>query len=332
MLKKIFFLSALFLQTTSLIACLNEHHVDKQGREMYDTLLRYYNLTHSRFYKNHNRVEIEQKIAMLLAEKPVKELEILSNRNNLAVNYIKLGKLDEAENLLNGLLEKFPEEYSVIINLGTLYELRGENKKALKYIKKAMAINPASHAASEWFHVRILEFKLRGLPVSEIRKEDILKLHLLKADRELIAGHINYQLEERIPFTPAPDPLMAKVLQEFGDFLADSLSISGAYVIYEIGMDYDKANLYKMKEKREALIPYFTKYGEVIPRSDVYYVEAVSPIIEKNTQEESQNGPGDVQKRQKVRERKRVQNAYIIIGSLLFVCIPVYMLYKRTKK
>ena len=50
-------------------------------------------------------------------------------------------------------LKKYPNEYVVIANLGTTYELMGNNEKALEYIKKGMKLNPRSHNGSEWIHV-----------------------------------------------------------------------------------------------------------------------------------------------------------------------------------
>ncbi len=53
-----------------------------------------------------------------------------------------------------------PNDYSIIANLGTAYELTGNDEKALELIRKAVAINPNSHYNSEWIHVRILEEKV----------------------------------------------------------------------------------------------------------------------------------------------------------------------------
>src|SRR5258705_12630502 len=95
--------------------------------------------------------------------------------------------------------------------------------------------------------------------------QNILDIYKISGKNEVVAEEVRYQLTERIPFTPAPNSTMAKVLQEYGDFLADSVSIKEAYIIYEIGMDYDKENILKLGEKKEALKPYFKKYHEADP-------------------------------------------------------------------
>jgi tetratricopeptide (TPR) repeat protein len=65
-----------------------------------------------------------------------------------------------------------PGDYNTAANLGTAYELAGENEQALTWIKEGLKRNPNSHRGTEWLHVLILQAKLeeergQGLSASE---------------------------------------------------------------------------------------------------------------------------------------------------------------------
>jgi tetratricopeptide (TPR) repeat protein len=328
---KIFLLSFFILPGSMLWACLNEDHISKHGRSFEDSTG--WSMS---FHKGHNKAEIEDYLKQLLGEKPVTEDEKRENRNSIAVSYIKLGRLDEAEAILNELLKKYPTNYSVVINLGTLYELQGKNSQALTYIKKGIALKPDSHWGSEWFHVKVLEFKLKNVPVDKIPGSNILDLRSVKGTSDQIAAQVGYQLEERIPFTPAPDMMMAKMLQEYGDFLADSLSIKNAYIIYEIGMDYDREGVLQLSAKRDALKPYFKKYGETIPVTGKYYLDNIISAIEEKGGETFmsllEKGVDRIQDEIKEREERRKRKLYIVIGAVILLSIGGYVLYRRAKR
>jgi tetratricopeptide (TPR) repeat protein len=72
----------------------------------------------------------------------------------------RVGKAQEALVILERLIQKYPQEYNIIANLGTTYELIGENKKAVQYIKKGLEMNKKSLMGSDWIHVKILEAKM----------------------------------------------------------------------------------------------------------------------------------------------------------------------------
>jgi tetratricopeptide (TPR) repeat protein len=329
------YIVVLFLSFNCLIsfACLNEEHVTKSGKSTVDA----FTLKDLRFFKNHNRAQLELAIKNLLSEKPVTEEDILSTQNSIAVTYIKLGKLAEAEAILNELLKKHPENYSLTINLGTLYELQGKNAKALQYIKKAIAINPASHSGSEWFHIKILEYKLKNIPDSKITNQNILDLYKMKMPATDIAYDITYQLQERIPFTAAPNLLIAKVMQELGDFLADSISIKAAYVMYETGMDYDKENVLQLAAKRDALRPFFKKYKEKIPYTGSYYLDAAMQIAADNKIEMAttilEKGFNYLKEQEEKRKQEK-QQQYILWGGGMAagVLLVGLFFYRRRKK
>lgn len=326
------FVALVFVISASCcFACLNEYHVSKYGKESVDAFA----LVNISFHKQQNKPEIEERLADLLKEVPKTEQDILENQNDIAVCYIRLGRLDEADKILAALLKKHPTDYSVVVNLGTLYELQGKNQKALDYIRKAIAINPDSHDGSEWFHIRVLEFKLKNVPGNTIVGRDILNLRSLKGSNTDIANQVRYQLEERIPFTPSPNLMMAKILQEYGDYLADSITIRGAYVIYEIGMDYDKDGVLKLAERRDALKPYFKKYGEAIPVTGDHYLDKYITEIDNNkaTIASSIIKKGfDYFNGEEDRREEEKQRKYWLLGGLGLAALILGIFFYRRKK
>lgn len=313
-------------------ACLNERHVNKSGKETIDA----FHLSQSGYQKSHNKAELELYLKNLYADKKEMKEDIFDQKNNIAVTLIKLGRLEEAEKILLDLKKEAPDDYYVIVNLGTLYELQGENKEALQYIKKALLIDPESHGGSEWFHVKVLEFKLKNIPESEIPNQHILNIAQITAKGRDIAAEIDYQLKERIPFTPAPNLMMAKILQEFADYLADSVSIKAAYLFYEMGKDYDRQNVLQLDKKKEGLTPYFKKYKEAVPVLNNYYVDGIIQTVDDNkvniVSSLLEKGLGYLKEKDEEEKRRQKQKQLFLAGGIfvLLAGVVFFILRKRS--
>ena len=62
----------------------------------------------------------------------------LTNASNAAVDLVRAGKLDEAEQAARELLVRFPDVHDGYDRLGMVYEARGDNKQAADYYRKAI--------------------------------------------------------------------------------------------------------------------------------------------------------------------------------------------------
>ena len=71
-----------------------------------------------------------------------------SDRSNYAVALMYLGRSQEAVQLLESLEKESPGEFYVAGNLGTAYELSGNNESALKWIQEEIKRNPEAHEAT----------------------------------------------------------------------------------------------------------------------------------------------------------------------------------------
>ncbi|MFA6059916.1 MAG: tetratricopeptide repeat protein [Taibaiella sp.] len=175
-----------------------------------------------------------------------KDLDYLSDKGLVL---IVLGQYDEAINLYLEIEELEPNRYSTASNIGTAYELAGQNEYALHWIKRSVEIDPKSHMSSEWLHVKILEAKIGGakfyntpfllntdfgvnhLPTTEMTHEDLEKL----------LDALYYQLNERVSFVKPKEEIVAQLLFDLGNVAF----LTGDY--HEAGWDYGRAKEYGLE-------------------------------------------------------------------------------------
>lgn len=182
----------------------------------------------------------------------------VDSRSDLAVSLIHLGRVKEAVALLEDLEDKRPGFYFTAANLGTAYELSGENEKALKWIKECVERNHESHYGTEWLHVKILEAKL-GLESdpdwlkknsvlgadfrgeSDPRQSKGLTRDYISRQKSLaeIEAALVYQLHERLEFVKPPDPTVADLLFDLSNLLALTRTPEHADAIHELSLSYN---------------------------------------------------------------------------------------------
>lgn len=218
-MRKTFFILLLFLANLNTYACLNgEKYLMKNGHYLYMDYADNLPFGHNFFigkFTNRSKIELDS------LYRKTKDLDYLSDKGYILIIE---KKYDEALSLYLKIEKLKPNRYSTASNLGTLYELMGNNKEALKWINKSVAINSKSHNGSEWLHSRILEAKINGgkyqtakfllntdfgkeiKPVSQL---DTIQLN--KLDKSL-----NYQLNERMSFIKPKDNIIAILLFELG--------------------------------------------------------------------------------------------------------------------
>ena len=138
-----------------------------------------------------------------------------------------------------------PNLYSTASNLGTTYELIGDNENALKWITKAIEINPNSHEGSEWIHINILKIKLGQLPLNsqnligtDFGSEDAPKTSLSKEELIQLQNQLYYQLNERRSFIQPKDEIMAQLLFDYGNVLLLNGNKKEANEVYNLAIQY----------------------------------------------------------------------------------------------
>ncbi len=273
LMKKTLLLLGLWLAAgRGAFGCINEYHVTLKGNEVHD----YAGLP--RFVRAFDREASRQYLDTVDLDHP--EKYGFKQQSDIAVQLARLGEYAQSLRMLQGLYRQHPGEYTLAANLGTLYELNGKPDSALFYIKRSMALNPGSHRGSEWVHVRILQAKLNGQKDARwLTQHSILGIGE-GAGKDAPDGetpyvdsiyHITYQLQERIPFTPAPDRLMARLLKEYADLLARELSIESAFTAYQMALVYDPADGDGNRRKLGELSPLLKKAGIYEPDLEYYF-------------------------------------------------------------
>lgn len=241
----------LFIQADACIWTAGEPQVGKRfklaGLNADDFLKKF--VTHEdRAYWENLKTELEEQKKSYL---------FMTASNNLAVALIHLGNVNEAIKILEELERKKPGEYFTATNLGTAYELNGENEKALIWIKEGIKRNKNSHFGTEWLHVKILEAKLAiekdsnwlknnsvlGANFNDSSNNSADKISVIDQDGQEksiaeIEEALVYQLHERLEFVKPPEPIVADLLFDLNKIFSVTKSPEHAKVVKELSVQY----------------------------------------------------------------------------------------------
>lgn len=220
MKKILIFLLLIIITLNKSFACLNgETKRLKDGTFLYEDHDGYVPYGHN-FSNEDNFVAGITQLGDLYNK--TKDLDYLSDKGLLL---ILLKRYDEAIKLYLEIEKLQPNRYSTASNIGTAYELIGQNENALKWIKKSVEIAAYAHKGSEWIHVKILEAKIKGeaycttlfllnldfgnamLPKSSLDQDALRNLQ----------KQLFYQLNERISFVKPKDKIVAQLLFDLGN-------------------------------------------------------------------------------------------------------------------
>ncbi len=266
MIRIFFFIFLVFVMSFfNAKACLNYYYsIDKNGHLHSIGNSEHLTLNLSHFNKNFNK---EKQVSSLHKhEKKLASTHSYKNLSDYSVTLLKLGKNKEALQLLIELYKYFPKEYNILANLGTAYELNNKADSALKYINIGLKLNPSGHEKSEWVHIKILETKLNLQKDNfYLQKNSVLQLSEKQKLDTLIRKQIKIQVQERFPFSPSPDPIMASIFVDLGDCFANTYSIEYARVLYQIASEYYGDKFAIIYEKIKNVEKLATKYSTIKP-------------------------------------------------------------------
>ncbi len=197
----------------------------------------------------------EDLLQKLHAEK--KDLPMMFNDHNVAVALVHLGRYREAVKILEKTEKRYPGSYATAANLGTTYELLGQNDQAIRWINEGLSRDPESHYGTEWLHVKILEAKIAlkkdprwlernsvlGIDWDEFNRNPSADISVTdnrgqqKSAKE-IEDALAYQLHERMEFVKPPDPVVAQLLFDLSNLLKRSRSPEHAVAVQQLAIDY----------------------------------------------------------------------------------------------
>lgn len=268
-----------FIFTTNcVLACLNESRVLLNGEMIesdskiaipqgHDYII---NRAHYEQELNHLKIEWEQG-------------RKIDDYSDYGVVLVYLGKYKDALNVFQKIEAIMPGLYNTAANMGTAYELIGNNKLAYFWIDKAIKINPASHDSSEWLHLKILKAKIdeekflnsKFLIGTEFGNSTIPKSTLSIDKLKALKSSIYYQLNERISFIKPKDKIVALLLFELGNICAITDDATSAYEIYKKAAKYGYSTeifneRLKFVKKLQLNIKKESKQKNILPQGKLY--------------------------------------------------------------
>lgn len=148
------------------------------------------------------------------------------DRSRYAVCLAFLEEYDEALKHFKEIEAEYPGHYSTAINLATVYEQKKQYKEALKWMEKAIALDPDAHYSSEWIHLNILRLEAAGkqrdctsilLIETDFGPDPAPKTELSDAELEDLIAEVFFQLDQRVYLNPDSDPCSAHLLFDLGN-------------------------------------------------------------------------------------------------------------------
>ena len=172
----------------------------------------------------------------------------LEDYSDMGVLLVYTGQYVKAKQIFQEIEHTSPGLYQTAANLGTTYELLGQNDSALYWIKKAVEINPTSHHSSEWIHIKILQAKLKAKDNQKYLWEHSIlsldfgedKIPVNKTNRDLhnLQKQLYAQLNERMYFIKPKDPIVAHLLFDLGNICALTTDVQNTLQVYQEAKHY----------------------------------------------------------------------------------------------
>jgi tetratricopeptide (TPR) repeat protein len=169
-----------------------------------------------------------------------------------AVDMIYHGQFKEALAQLHALESSAPGQYDTAGNIGTAYELLGDNENALVWINEEIKRNPEAHNYSEWLHAHILRAKIaasrnpdlqktvRLIDVPEVFDKDTILLRIdgVEYSAPEIWESLFHQLNERMLFVKPKDPYVADLLWSLALLNAKLGALEEALGLLKLASEY----------------------------------------------------------------------------------------------
>jgi tetratricopeptide (TPR) repeat protein len=235
--------------------CINEYRVLVSGEVLLTEVVQ--NAAPQGRFDLNNKSYLLQKLHQ--ADSIYKSTGHLEDYSDFASLLVYTGQYQQAKQIFHEIEEKSPRLYQTAANLGTTYELLGQNDSALYWIKRAIEINPNSHEGSEWIHVKILDAKIRANGNEQYLwdcnilsldfGDDEIPINKNQINLDILRKDLYYQLYERMSFVKPQDPIVAQLLFDLGNVCALTDDATSGLQIYKIAKKYGYSS--KLFNKRK---------------------------------------------------------------------------------
>jgi len=250
----------LFLLPASLFSCIWIHGTTLDGKHKYQG---YGYVSALILTETIERASPQKTLKNILEERKYKTVSSDELEEENAVILMLQGKYDDSIKKLLTLNKLHPKKYSIASNLGTAYELNGENEKALTWITEGINRDSSSHYGTEWLHQLILKLKIKesknknflqtkraiSLPLKFILDDNISinnQTHTISDIRKAI----NYQLKERLVFVKPKDKIVSDLFYTASRIEAQATTAEEGLAYLELAELYGFANPKLLKDKK----------------------------------------------------------------------------------
>ncbi|MCE3226798.1 MAG: hypothetical protein K0S32_1349 [Bacteroidetes bacterium] len=240
---KIILTSLCLLFILQVRPCVNEYFIHLDGKMEFGDSPHF--IPYGRFNSN-NKPYLFHKLRT--ADSLYKLYGQIEHYSDLGAMLIYNGEFLKAKKIFIEIENKSPGRYMTASNLGTAYELLGQNDSAYYWIDKAIKMNPGSHEGSEWIHLKLLEEKIRSKGiVKDLKPKNILGLDFgnekiplapKKANLDQLRNHLYHQLNERISFVKPKESIVAQLLFDLGNLNALTVDIRNGLKTLELAKEY----------------------------------------------------------------------------------------------
>ena len=242
---KYFLFFVLLFARYSGLCCMNEYRALVSGVIVYKDISDRLTAPSGRLSTENKKHLLEQLHKVDSIYKITGKLEDYSD---YAVMLVYNGEYLRAKAIFIEIESKSPGLYATASNLGTTYELLGQNDLALHWITKAIKINPNSHNGSEWIHVKILEAKIKANGDDKyFLTHNLLSLDFGNSEKPENKNNIDliklrsqlyHQLSERMSFANPQDQIVGQLLFDLGNVNAIVMDVKSGLEVYEVAKKY----------------------------------------------------------------------------------------------
>jgi hypothetical protein len=169
-----------------------------------------------------------------------------------AVELLFSGDAPGAVAKLTELDRRLPDNYWICANLGAACELSGDVPAALRWVEKAMAINPGAHEGTEWMHAAVLKARLAlaadpawlqthtisGLPQGDVPAGFTISRGSLTLSLEDIRRALTAHTFARLLFVKPHDAIAAALLTELALVEARVRSVEDGTALLDLADAY----------------------------------------------------------------------------------------------
>jgi len=181
-----------------------------------------------------------------------------------AIVFLLKGEYEKSIQKLLALNKKHKNKYSIASNLGTAYELNGNNVEALKWITEGIKRDADSHYGTEWLHQLILEIKIiltKNPKFLETNKIITLPNEFTEATKITINHKtysiyeieraLEYQLRERTVFVKPKDAIVADLFYTLARIGSQTSSVETGLAYLEWAELYGFSQTKLLEDKKE---------------------------------------------------------------------------------